>query len=155
MGSEMCIRDRGEGMALRTARLLHAQVNRLKGFDGPIFASGSLQRIFPKPSQLDVDPVGCKRIQARAGIQAKLAEKRLAVDLVKIDPIDCEVTGKRLCSLQHRPEGGGPGRSIGGRHELPPIAVMQYPAVTDTAPQMYLHVRRDTAKDVDLSLIHI
>ena len=32
--------DKNEGLALRTARQLHDEVNKLKGWDGPIFASG-------------------------------------------------------------------------------------------------------------------
>lgn len=46
--------EKGEGMALRTVRLLHAQVNRLKGFDGPIFASafgnlGEMLSLYGRP----------------------------------------------------------------------------------------------------------
>jgi CHAT domain-containing protein len=46
--------DKGEGVALRTARLLHAQVNKLKGFDGPIFASafgnlGEMLTLYGRP----------------------------------------------------------------------------------------------------------
>jgi len=46
--------NKGEGLALRTARVLHAQVSKLKGFDGPIFASafgnlGEMLTLYGRP----------------------------------------------------------------------------------------------------------
>ncbi|WP_218667920.1 CHAT domain-containing protein [Sphingopyxis sp. KK2] len=46
--------ERGEGLALRTARRLHDEVGKLEGFDGPIFASaygnlGEMLTIYGRP----------------------------------------------------------------------------------------------------------
>jgi CHAT domain-containing protein len=46
--------EKGEGLALRTARQLHDRVNKLKGFDGPVFASafgnfGEMLTLYGRP----------------------------------------------------------------------------------------------------------